>query len=104
MKSQGGINKLINARKGIVVFGTSFIQVSVVNTHSSLFISLFDKYYIHEPFKEMNFANELGFNEVGDFFMHGSRSLWGETTLLLFDRVIGQGHIKFVSFYFRIDS
>ena len=44
------VNNLVNEGCRIVVFWTSRIQISIVNTHSSISLFLFDKYDIKNPF------------------------------------------------------
>lgn len=53
------VNQLINPNQKKIIFWTNFVMISIIITYMLLFIILFYKYYISEPFYIMDLKNKV---------------------------------------------
>ena len=79
------IDNLIDEGGRKVVFGTSFVNIPIINTYTNGALFLVDRDKIGNPVSEGHRVNKAGFEKFLDFELDSSRFTWVNWTKALLD-------------------
>ena len=99
-----GVHNEVYPRQRETVLWACFVDVSEVDTDSSLTIFFFDEYDVGQPLGILYLPDRSCLEEFADLHIDGFLSFWREAPLLLLDRFKGWADIQPVSYYCRVNS
>ena len=79
------INNLIDEGGRKVVFGTSFINIPIINAYVDCALFLVDRENIGNPVSESHWVNKVGFEKFLDFKLDSGRFMWVDRKKELLD-------------------
>ena len=68
------VHQLVDARQGIRIFGTGFVEVGIVCAHVPFLVGLPHHDNVGQPSRVSDFSNKLGFEQLVDLSLTTLRS------------------------------
>ena len=90
------VHKEGDVREWIVVFWAWLIQVNEVYAHSPLTVRFFYHDHVGQPFRVVDFSDEICLQQLAYLFSYDFVPFLGEDLLLMLDRRGGRAYIEIV--------
>ena len=99
-----GVHDEVDPRQREVVLWACFVDVSEVDTESTLAICFFDEYDVSRPLRILHLPDRSYLEEFTDLLVDGFLPFWCKAPPLFLDRLEGWAGVQPMSDYCRVNS